>query len=122
MGDVPIYGDVMLAPMAGYADVPHRTLCASYGSSMNYTEFVAVEDVLHGTRLARRLMDFGAGESPKVIQLFGNDARKFLKASLRIEELEPDIIDINMGCSTRRVSGRGAGVGMMPQLDLLPSK
>jgi nifR3 family TIM-barrel protein len=48
-----------------------------------------------------------------VFQIFGNDARKILDAAQRIEALGPDIIDINMGCSTRRVSGRGAGVGMM---------
>lgn len=54
-----------------------------------------------------------------VIQLFGNDAGLFLEAALRVEELGPDIIDINMGCSTRRVSGRGAGVGMMPKPRLI---
>jgi tRNA-dihydrouridine synthase B len=54
-----------------------------------------------------------------VFQVFGNDAQKILDAALRIEELEPDIIDINMGCSTHRVSGRGAGAGMMPQPSLV---
>ncbi len=54
-----------------------------------------------------------------VFQIFGNNAQKILDAALRIEELGPDIIDINMGCSTRKVSGRGAGVGMMPQPQLI---
>jgi nifR3 family TIM-barrel protein len=48
-----------------------------------------------------------------VFQIFGNDSQTILSAAQRIESLGPDIIDINMGCSTRRVSGRGAGVGMM---------
>lgn len=39
--DIPMYGDVILAPMAGYADVPHRAICRAYGSCMNYTEFVS---------------------------------------------------------------------------------
>jgi nifR3 family TIM-barrel protein len=119
VGDVPIYGDVILAPMAGYADVPHRSLCRSFGSAMNYTEFVAVEDVINETKTARLLLDFTADERPMVLQLFGNDPKKFLEAALRVEELGPDIIDINMGCSTRRVSGRGAGVGMMPQPEVI---
>ena len=119
VGDVPICGDVILAPMAGYADVPHRSLCRSFGSAMNYTEFVAVEDVLNWTKTARSLLDFTTDERPMVLQLFGNDPKKFLEAALRVEELAPDIVDINMGCSTRRVSGRGAGVGLMPQPEVI---
>jgi nifR3 family TIM-barrel protein len=115
---VPVYGDVVLAPMAGFADVPTRTICRRFGSTMNYSEFVAAEDIIHGTSRAMSLLDFTADDRPMVFQIFGNDARRMLLAAQKIEELGPDIIDINMGCSTRRVSGRGAGVGMMrdPQL------
>ncbi len=118
VGAVPVYGDVVLSPMAGFSDVPYRALCRAYGSAMNYTEFVPVE-ALQGrpdrsSRFWRRL-DHKPDERPLVFQIFGNDAQMILQAARRIEELGPDIIDINMGCSTRRVSGRGAGVGMMPQ-------
>ncbi|MDA0242004.1 MAG: tRNA-dihydrouridine synthase [Chloroflexi bacterium] len=112
--DIPIYGDAILSPMTGYSDVPYRAICRAYGSAMNYTEFVPVEALLgkHNrfwTRLDRR-----PGEYPLTFQIFGNSAPKILEAAVRIEgELGPDIIDINMGCSTRQVSGRGAGVGMM---------
>jgi nifR3 family TIM-barrel protein len=103
--------------MAGYSDVPYRALCRAYGSAMNYTEFVPVEGLLGKKRDNRfwRRLDKKRGEFPVVFQIFGNDAAKILDAALRIQELGPDIIDVNMGCSTRRVSGRGAGVGMMPQ-------
>ena len=117
--DVPVYGDKILSPMAGYSDVPYRAICRAYGSAMNYTEFVAVE-MLQGKRNKMwHLLDYKPGEYPVVFQIFGNDARKILNAAQRIEELEPDIIDINMGCSTRRVSGRGAGVGMMRDPELV---
>jgi nifR3 family TIM-barrel protein len=86
---------------------------------LNYTEFVAVEDVIHGSKMAKSLLDFTSSDWPMVIQLYGNDAGLFLEAASRVEELGTDIIDINMGCSTRRVSGRGAGVGMMPQPGLI---
>lgn len=111
--EIPIFGDVMLAPMAGFADVPTRAVCRHFGSAMSYTEFVAVEEVLSGSRRALSLLDFDEADRPMVFQLFGNDAQKILRAALEAEQLGPDIIDINMGCSTRRVSGRGAGVGMM---------
>ena len=117
VGDVPVYGDAILAPMAGYSDVPYRALCRAYGSAMHYTEFVPVEGLLGKKRDNRfwRRLDKKPDEHPLVFQIFGNNAAKILDAALRIQELGPDIIDINMGCSTRRVSGRGAGVGMMPQ-------
>lgn len=119
--DIPVYGDVILSPMAGYSDVPYRAICRKYGSAMGYTEFVPVE-ALVGRRSRNRFwqrLDKKPGEHPVVFQVFGNNAQKILDAALRIEELEPDIIDINMGCSTRKVSGRGAGAGMMPQAQLV---
>ncbi|NHZ72367.1 MAG: tRNA dihydrouridine synthase DusB [Aquificales bacterium] len=119
--DIPVYGDVILAPMAGYSDVPYRALCRSYGSAMHYTEFVPVDAFL-GRRINeryRRRLDKKPDEMPMVFQIFGNDAQQLLAGAQRIEELGPDIIDVNMGCATRKVSGRGAGVGMMPQPELV---
>lgn len=117
--DVPVYGDAILSPMAGYSDVPHRAICRAYGSSMNYTEFVSTEELLGGYKRAWALLDFTPEDRPMVFQIFGNNADLILRAAQMIEEKGPDIIDINMGCSTRRVSGRGAGVGMMRDPDLV---
>lgn len=119
--DVPVYGDAMLAPMAGYSDVPYRALCRAYGSALHVTEFVPVEALL-GKRIHdrfRRRLDVQPGEHPMVFQIFGNDAHKILAAAQRIADWGADVIDVNMGCSTRKVSGRGAGVGMMPQPQLV---
>jgi tRNA-dihydrouridine synthase B len=111
--DIPIYGDVLLAPMAGFSDVPHRAICRNLGSAMNYSEFVGAEDILNSSKRALSLLAKVPDDKPMVFQIFGNDSQTILSAAQRIESLGPDIIDINMGCSTRRVSGRGAGVGMM---------
>jgi nifR3 family TIM-barrel protein len=86
---------------------------------LNYTEFISAEDIIYRTKKTGSLLDFSSEDRPMVVQLFGNNAQSFLEAALRIEELKPDVIDINMGCSTRRVSGRGAGVGMMPDTALV---
>ncbi|MDJ0752050.1 MAG: tRNA-dihydrouridine synthase family protein [Ardenticatenaceae bacterium] len=115
VGNVPIYGRTILSPMAGYSDVPYRAICRAYGSAMNYTEFVPVE-ALQGKPSRNRFwmrLDKQPGDQPMVFQIFGNDPQKILRAAVNIMPLRPDIIDINMGCSTKRVSGRGAGVGMM---------
>ncbi len=121
VGKIPVFGDVILSPMAGYSDVPYRALCRAYGSAMHYTEFVPVETLL-GRRSRNtfwRRLDKKPDEHPMVFQIFGNDAQKILQAAQNILDLGPDIIDINMGCSTRKVSGRGAGVGMMLQPELV---
>lgn len=112
--DIPIYGDTILSPMAGYSDVPYRAVCRSFGAAMSYTEFVAVE-MLQSNRPNPfwRLLDYRPDDRPMVFQIFGHDAQIILNAALRIEQWGPDIIDINMGCSTQKVSSRGAGVGMM---------
>lgn len=117
--DVPVYGDVILSPMAGYSDVPYRAICRVYGSCMQYTEFVPVEMLLGKPNALWRALDKKEDEFPVVFQIFGNSAELILRAAQRIETWGPHIIDINMGCSTRRVSGRGAGVGMMLQPDLV---
>ncbi len=112
--DIPVYGDTILAPMAGFSDVPFRRICRQFGSAMQYTEFVAVEMLL--SKKPNRFWDllkFSEGEYPRTMQIFGNDSGKILEAALRIQDWGTEIIDINMGCSTRQVSGRGAGVGMM---------
>ncbi|MEM7119345.1 MAG: tRNA-dihydrouridine synthase family protein [Chloroflexota bacterium] len=117
--DVPVYGDVILAPMARYSDVPYRAVCYAYGSAMNYTEFTPAEALLGERNEMWRRLDKREGEETLVFQIFGNDARKILYAAQRIEQMGPDIIDINMGCSVAKVSGRGAGVGMMRQPKLV---
>ena len=115
--DIPIYGDVILAPMAGFSDVPCRAISRAHGSAMNYTEFVAAEALLGEPNPQWRRLDYQEGEYPVVFQIFGNDANRLLDAAQRIEsQLNPHIIDINMGCSVRSVSGRGAGAGMTPKL------
>ncbi len=118
--DIPIYGDTILSPMAQYSDVPYRALCRAYGSGMNCTEFVpAGAFVRERNPMWRRLDIHPAGEKPMVFQLFSHDAQLMLNAAQKVAEWEPDIIDVNMGCSAPRISYQGAGVGMMRQPKLI---
>jgi len=112
--DVPIYGDVILAPMDGYSDWPFRSLCRKLGSAMSYTEFVKVEKILSRSKEPAKRLYFEEAERPITFQIYGDDPNLMLKAALKIEPLNPDIIDINMGCPAKSIADRGAGVGMMP--------
>jgi len=116
IGDIPVYGDLILSPMDGFSDMPFRSLCRDLGSAMSYTEFVNAMNVLQKGSLhpnIKRKLAYLPVERPVVYQLFDNDPDRLLEAALRLQECEPDIIDINMGCSARTVSGRGAGAGLM---------
>lgn len=111
--DLPIYGDTILAPMDGYSDWPFRSLCRELGSAMSYTEFVKVEKILSRSREPAKRLCFTEVERPITFQIYGDDPDLILKAALKVQELNPDIIDINMGCPAKSIADRGAGVGMM---------
>ena len=113
--DVPVYGDTILAPMDGYSDWPFRSVCRALGSAMSYTEFVKVEKILsrRSKEPAKRLY-YEETERPITFQIYGDDPDLLLKAALKVQTLNPDIVDINMGCPAKSIADRGAGVGMMP--------
>jgi nifR3 family TIM-barrel protein len=112
--NVPIYGDTVLAPMDGYSDWPFRSICRALGSAMSYTEFVKVEKILSRSKEPAKRLYFEAVERPIAFQIYGDDPDLILKAALIVEQKNPDIIDLNMGCPAKSIADRGAGVGMMP--------
>lgn len=111
--DIPVYGDAILAPMDGYSDWPFRSLCRELGSAMSYTEFVHVEKILSRSKQPLAKLHYEEAERPIVFQIYGDDPDLIVKAALKIEGLGPDIIDINMGCPSKSIAHRGAGVGLM---------
>ena len=113
VGNVPVYGDAILAPMDGYSDWPFRSVCRGRGSAMSYSEFVKVEHVLHSPRHTRAKLYYEDAERPVVFQIYGDDPEQIVQGALSVQELGPDIIDINMGCPAKSVAARGAGVGLM---------
>src|SRR5690606_5585198 len=116
IGSVPVFGELILAPMDGFSDLPFRSLSRQLGSAMSYTEFVNALDVLSPASFASRVaprITFRMEERPVVFQLFDSEPARLLEAALRLQEYDPDIIDINMGCSVNHVSGRGAGAGLL---------
>jgi nifR3 family TIM-barrel protein len=110
-----VYGDLVLAPMDGFSDLPFRSLCREHGSAMSYTAFVSAQSILDGSPHAQRELRYWTEERPVVFQIFDDSPERLLAAALRVLPLGPDILDINMGCSVRCVSGRGAGAGLLRQ-------
>ncbi len=111
--EIPVYGDLILAPMDGYSDMPFRSLARSLGSAMSYTEFINAIDIIYGHPHLEQKLSYLEHERPVVYQIFDDDPERMVKAALILRRRNPDIIDINMGCSAKTVSGRGAGAGLL---------
>lgn len=113
IGNVVIPGRISLSPMAGISDSPTRRICRQFGAAFSYTEFVNTDELIHRAPKAMKLLRYESDERPITFQIFGNRLENIVQAAEIIQELKPDIIDLNMGCSTRNVSLRGAGAGLL---------
>lgn len=115
VGDMPIYGDALLSPMDGFSDLPFRLICRELGSAMSYTEFVNVDELAHRKPPERTLqkLRFDGSEYPMTFQIYGHDEDRIVETAKSLEDLGPDIIDVNMGCYVKDIAERGAGSGML---------
>jgi tRNA-dihydrouridine synthase B len=113
VGGVPVYGDLILSPMDGYSDLPFRSLARKLGSAMSYTEFINAIDVVARHGHIEQRISYQEFERPVVYQVFDDDPDRLIRAVLKLRKHNPDIIDINMGCSAKTVSNRGAGAGLL---------
>jgi tRNA-dihydrouridine synthase B len=112
--NIPVYGRLILAPMAGFSDLPYRSLCYDYGSAMSYTEFASAEAINQGSNeRTDRILSYMPHERPIVFQIFGHSVDQLLTAAQHIEPRSPSILDINMGCSVEKVSSKGAGAALL---------
>ncbi len=108
---------VVLSPMVGYSDSPYRRLTRSQGSAFSITEFVSTEHLFRSNPRAISLFRYEEAERPIVFQIFGNNPEIIVRGVSRVLNLNPDGIDLNMGCSVRNVSNSGSGAGLLKCLD-----
>jgi tRNA-dihydrouridine synthase B len=116
VGEIPVRGDLVLAPMDGFSDWPFRVICRGLGSAMSYTEFINVDEVAHarGKDSAVRLkLRYSEMERPVAFQIYGHVEGRMVETARALQDFGPDIIDINLGCSIRKIADRGAGAGML---------
>ncbi|NLG49610.1 MAG: tRNA dihydrouridine synthase DusB [Chloroflexi bacterium] len=113
IGNVAIHGDLILSPMVGYSDVPYRLICRRMGAAMSYTSSILDEATLYGSNHTNQLLRFLPEERPMAIQLLSNNADTLVEAAQRVMELEPDLIDLNLGCPARHVTRRGRGSALL---------
>lgn len=110
---LPIYGELVLAPMAGYTDQPYRRICRRRGAALVVTELISADGLLHANERTWQMLTFEPAERPIAIQLLGRDAALLEMAARRVEPLGPDLIDLNLGCSVHKVTKTGAGAALL---------
>ncbi len=110
---------LILAPMEDISDPPFRALCKEYGVDLMFTEFVSSEGLIRDAVKSAKKLDIFEAERPIGVQIFGHNIDSMLKAVERIERVEPDLIDINYGCPVKKVVRKGAGAGILRDLDLM---
>ena len=114
-GERPLF----LAPMEDVTDIGFRHLCKRFGASMVYTEFVSAEALVRSVNATLRKLTISDEERPVGIQIYGRDVESMVEAAKIVEQVKPDVIDINFGCPVKKVAGKGAGAGMLQNIPLL---
>ena len=119
LGRAKLKSPYILAPIAGYTDSPFRRVCVSHGCGMTMTELVSVEGIVRTNPKTVELLKFTDAERPIAIQIFGHKPETMGSAAAVIENLDPDIIDINLGCPARKVCGSGNGAALLKDPGLI---
>ena len=114
IGSVKIESKLALAPMAGVTDLAFRTICRQLGAGYTITEMVSAKALCFQDKKTVQIMELGEGEHPVAVQLFGSEVDCMAQAAEKVVRLvDPDIIDINMGCPVPKVAAHGDGSGLM---------
>ena len=114
-GNRPLF----LAPMEDVTDIGFRMLCKRFGAAMVYTEFVSAEALVRAVKSTVSKLTISDEERPVGIQIYGRSVDDMVEAARIVEQVKPDVIDINFGCPVKKVAGKGAGAGMLKNIPLM---
>ena len=110
---------LLLAPMEDVSDPPFRRLCKEHGADLMYTEFISSEGLIRDAIKSRMKLDIFDYERPIGIQIFGGDEEAMAMSAKIVETVQPDLVDINFGCPVKKVVCKGAGAGVLKDIDLM---
>lgn len=110
---------LLLAPMEDVSDPPFRRLCKLHGADLMYSEFISSEGLIRDAMKSRQKLDIFDYERPVGIQIFGGDEEAMALSAKIVETVNPDLVDINFGCPVKKVVCKGAGAGVLKDVDLM---
>ncbi|MEN9339224.1 MAG: hypothetical protein RIQ62_536 [Bacteroidota bacterium] len=112
---------LLLAPMEDVSDPPFRAVCKENGADLMYTEFISSEGLIRDAIKSRQKLDIFDYERPIGIQIFGGDEEAMCMSARIVEATGPDLCDINFGCPVKKVVCKGAGAGILKDIDRMVS-
>ncbi len=110
---------LLLAPMEDVSDPPFRKLCKIHGADLVYSEFISSEGLIRDAIKSLQKLDIFDYERPVGIQIFGGDEEAMALSAKIVETVKPDLVDINFGCPVKKVVCKGAGAGVLKDIDLM---
>jgi tRNA-dihydrouridine synthase B len=119
INEIEIENPLLLAPMEDVTAIGFRKLCKEMGADIVYTEFVNSDGLIRNNKKTAKKMEILDEERPVGIQIYGSEIDAMVEAAKMVEEMQPDIIDINAGCWVKKVVKRGAGSGLLKDPDYM---
>lgn len=111
--DMTLENPTVLAPMAGITDIPFRRLARANGCALVCSEMVSANGLIQGSKKTLAYLAVTEAEKPVSIQIFGKDPSVLADAAVMAENAGADIVDINFGCSVRKILKNGYGAALM---------
>lgn len=118
IGNLTFNSPFILAPLAGYTDLPFRLICKQAGAGLTVSEMISCHGLVYRQQNTLRMLQSVKEEQPVSFQLFGAEPQTMGEAAEILATFSPDLIDINMGCPVRKVTKKGAGAALMTTPDL----
>lgn len=113
IGSVAFDNPFILAPLAGYTDLPFRLVCREAGAALTVSEMISCHGLIYGQKQTLAMLKTVPEERPWSVQLFGSEPESMGQAAALVSALPVDIIDINMGCPVPKVVKKGSGSALM---------
>jgi len=118
IGNITLKNNTVLAPLAGITNLPFRLLAKEAGCGLVCSEMISSNGLIHRSKKTLQLMESAPREKPLSVQIFGSNPEIMAEAAKIIEMSGADILDINFGCSVKKVVKTGAGVSLMRTPDV----
>ncbi|SDX99362.1 tRNA dihydrouridine synthase DusB [Citreimonas salinaria] len=113
LGDRHIASPVLLAPLAGITDLPFRTLVSRFGAGLVVSEMIASGEFLTARPGTREKAELGAAIENTSVQIAGREPEPMAEAARMVADMGARVIDINMGCPAKKVTGGYSGSALM---------
>lgn len=118
IADISLDSPLILAPLAGYTDLPFRLLCREFGAGLTVSEMISCHGLVYKQKKTLKMLASNDKDKPVSFQLFGADPAIMGDAAALLSTFKPTLIDINMGCPVKKVTKRGAGSALMQDIHL----